>query len=94
MGILSFYPEMGNLGLSKAFPLLFVIGNHDIFSFSEWVWKLYLTTSGGKSQNYCENGKSVRLVRTFIIFLYFLLYHCYLPNNVYLSIFVALDCPE
>ena len=72
MGILSFYPGIGNLGLSKAFPLLFVIGNHYIFSFLEWVGKSYMTTSRGKSQDYCENGKSLHLVCTFIVFLYFL----------------------
>ena len=33
-------------------------------------------------------------MHTFIVFLYFLLYHHYLPNNVYLLIFVALDRPE
>ena len=61
------------------------------FTLPEQVGKLYLTTSGGKSQDYCENGKSLCLVHTFIVFLYFLSYHW---NNIYLSIFVTLDCLE
>ena len=31
MGILNFCPRIGNLGLLRVFPRLFVIGNHDIF---------------------------------------------------------------
>lgn len=80
--------------MSKAFPRLFVIGNCDTFLFLEWVGKLCLTTSRGKSQGYCEIGKFLRLVRTFIVFFCFLLYHYYLPDNVCLPIFVALDRPK
>ena len=48
----------------------------------------------GKSQDYCENGKSLCLVHTFIIFFCFPFYHYCLPNDVYPLIFVALDHPE
>ena len=94
MGILSFYLEIESLGLSKVFLLLFVIGNHHTFLFLEWVRKLCPTTSGGKSHDYYENGKSLCLVRTFIVFFCFLFYHYCLPNDVYPLIFVALHCPE
>ena len=68
MGILNFYPGIGNLGLLGVFLRPFVIGNHDTFSFLEWVGKLCLMISGGKSQDYYENGKSQHLVIISIIF--------------------------
>ena len=39
MSILSLYLGIGNLGLSKAFPLLFMIGNHGIFLISGTGWE-------------------------------------------------------
>ena len=39
MGTSSFYPGIGNLGFSKAFPFLFVIGNHNIFYTSGTGWE-------------------------------------------------------
>ena len=62
MGILNFCPRIGNLGLLRVFPCLFVIGNHDIFSFLERVGKPCSKISWGKSQDYNENGKLQHLV--------------------------------
>jgi len=93
MGISSSCLGIESLGLFVDSHHHFVIGNHDTFSFLEPVGKPCQTTFGGKSQDYCKNGKSLCLVRTFIVFLSFLLYHCCLPNNVCLSIFVVLDRP-
>ena len=45
MGILNFYPGIGNLGLLGVFLCPFVIRNHDTFSFLELVGKLCLTIS-------------------------------------------------
>jgi len=71
MGILSFYLGIGNLGLLEAFPHLFMIGNSDTFLFLERVRKPCLTIFEGRFQDYYENGKSLHLVRTFIVFLIF-----------------------
>ena len=71
MGIFNFYPGIGNLGLLWVFLRLFVIGNHDIFSFLEQVGKPHPTIFGGKSQDYYENGKSQHLVHISVI-LFFL----------------------
>ena len=67
MGILNFCLGIGNPGLLGVFLRLFVIGNHDIFLFQERVEKPCLTISGGKSQDYYENGKSQHLVRISVI---------------------------
>ena len=67
MGILNFFLGIGNLGLLGFFLHLFVIGNHNIFSFLEWVGKPCLMVSRGKSQDYYKNGKSQHLVRISVI---------------------------
>ena len=94
MGILSSYPGIESLGSYLGFHHPFVIGNHNIFSFLEPVGKPCLTTSGGKSQDYCRNGKSLRLVCIFIDFINFYLSHYCLHNSAYLLIFVVFDRPE
>ena len=91
MGILSFSLGIENLGLLKAFPHLFVIGNRDTFFIFGMGWETMFDDFLG-------------FVRTFFIFhwfyiyiyiyFFFFLYHCCLPNNVYFLIFVALDHPE
>ena len=53
-----------------------------------------LTTSGGKSQDYCGNGKSLHLVRTFIIFLDSSLSNYCSYNTAYLLIFVVSNRPK
>ena len=62
--------------------------------FLEPVGKSCLTTSGGKSQDYYGNGKSLHLVCSFIIFLNFSLYRYCLHNTIYLLIFVVFDRAE
>ena len=95
MGILSSYLGIESLGLFLGFRHPFMIGNHDFFfKFLDPVGKSCLTTSGGKSQDYCGNGKSLHLVRTFIIFLKFSLYCYCLHNTIYLLIFVVYNRPK
>ena len=53
---------IGNLGWLKVFLLPFVIGNHNISSFLEWVGKPCSMIFGGKSQDCYGNGKFQRLV--------------------------------
>ena len=64
------------------------------FKFLDSVGKSCLTTSGGKSQDYCGNGKSLHLVHTFIIFLNSSLYCYCLHNTIYLLIFVVSNRPK
>ena len=53
-----------------------------------------LMTSGGRSQDYCGNGKSLHLVRTFIVFLDSSLSNYCSHNTACLLIFVVSDRPE
>ena len=95
MGILNFYPGIGNLGLLGVFLRPFVIRNHDTFSFLELVRKLCLTISGGKSQDYYENGKSQHLVRISIVFFCFSFISWLLVRRCFPSEFLtALNCPD
>lgn len=89
MDILSIYPGIENIGSSLDFPHLFVTVNHDSFSFLEQVGKPCLKTFGGKSRDYCENGKSLCLVRTFIFFFYSSLFNFCLHNPVSFLIFAV-----
>ena len=92
MGILTFYLGIESLGLSKAFLHFFHDWKSRYFFISGTSWETM--SDDGKSQDYCENGKSLCLVHTFIIFFCFPFYHYCLPNDVYPLIFVALDRPE
>ena len=95
MGILNFYPGIGNLGLLGVFLRPFVIWNHDTFSFLELVGKLCLTISEGKSQDYYENGKFQHLVRISIVFFCFSFISWLLVWRCFPSEFLtALNCPD
>ena len=88
MGILNFYPGIGNLGLLGVFLCPFVIQNHDTFSFLELVGKLCLTISMkiGSPNTWC-----VFPLSSFV----FLSYRDCSSNDFFLLIFfVALDCPD
>jgi len=90
-GYFELLPWDRNSRVISRFPSSFMTGNHDIFSSLELIGKPCMMTSRRKSQDYCKNGKSLRLVRIFIIFLNSSLSHYCFHNSAYLLIFVVFD---